>query len=230
MKNKIADLRFINNSGILSSEDQAKIQAMRILIVGVGGLGGYLAHALCRMGVHDMCLVDKDLFSITNLNRQLFSTPQNIGQPKVDIVKRELLSICPDLSVKTHFSKIEEVDESVFKNIDIVFDAVDNIYCKIFIEKLCGIHNRPLIHGAIGGWYGQVGISLANSNLVKDYYQQATSGLEQEMKAPTFVPPFVAHLMVAQFVMFCLNKEEALINQILNIDMLNNDLRVIYRK
>jgi len=230
MKNKIADLRFINNSGILSSEDQAKIQAMRILIVGVGGLGGYLAHALCRMGVHDMCLVDKDLFSITNLNRQLFSTPQNIGQPKVDIVKRELLSICPDLTIETHISAIEELDEAVFEGVDIVFDAVDSIQTKIFIENICSKYACPLIHGALGGWYGQVGISLANSNLVKDYYQQATSGLEQKMKAPTFVPPFVAHLMVAQFVMLCLNKEEVLINQVLNIDMLNNELRVIYRK
>jgi molybdopterin/thiamine biosynthesis adenylyltransferase len=129
-----------------------------------------------------MWLVDKDSFSITNLNRQLFSTPQNIGQPKVDIVKRELLSICPDLTIETHISAIEELDEAVFKNIDIVFDAVDNIYCKIFIEKLCGIYNRTLIHGAIGSWYGQVGISLANSNLLKDYYQQATSGLEQKRK------------------------------------------------
>ncbi len=82
----------------------------------------------------------------------------------------------------------------------------------------------------MGGWFGQVGISLPKSSLLEDFYGQSVSGLEDSMGAPTFIPPLVAHYMVVQFILLCLGKKEALINQILNIDALHTELSVVYKK
>jgi len=68
------DARLEKNFGIFSPAELSKIAKTRVLIVGLGGIGGYLANALARLGVRQLTLVDFDKFKVTNLNRQLFSS------------------------------------------------------------------------------------------------------------------------------------------------------------
>ena len=224
------DERFEKNLGIFSPEDLKKIINTKVLIVGLGGLGGYLANSLCRLGVRHITIVDSDSFVNSNLNRQLFSTIEAIGKKKVDVVAHELYKIYPEIHLEKYAAAIEQIDCEIFRNIDVVFDAVDVIRTKLFLEEMCHEYERPLIHGALGGWFGQVGISMPKSNLLKDFYDRAISGLEKNMGAPTFIPPLVASYMVVQFVLLCLERKEALVNQILNIDAFNNDLSLVYKK
>lgn len=222
--------RLEKNFGIFSPAELSKIAKTRVLIVGLGGIGGYLANALVRLGVRQLTLVDFDKFKVTNLNRQLFSSLKTIDKFKVDIIKDELLKIDPTLKIDSQPLSIEALDEDVVSKVDVVFDAVDVIKTKIYLEKMCSKYNLPLIHGALGGWFGQVGISLPKSSLLEDFYGKDVSGLEETMGAPTFIPPLVAHYMVVQFILLCLGKKEALINQILNIDALHTELSVVYKK
>lgn len=225
--------RYEKNTGIISDETYKNLKRMNILIIGAGGLGGYLANSLARIGVKSITIVDYDVFDQSNLNRQLFSTSKNIGESKVEVLKDELLQINPDLKIKTLSCKYDEsFNKSHFKNIDFCFDAVDNIEARLTLERDCSYHNIPLIHGAIAGWYGQFGIVMPNTNILHDIYknQIVGQGIEKILKSPTFIPPIVANMMVVEFIKLISNSEEALINKVFYIDLLTHSYQVMYKK
>ena len=82
---QIMESLFKGNRGILSETELEKVSQTRILLVGLGGLGGHLVNSLARLGVRSLMLVDYDRFSPTNLNRQLFSSTETLGKYKADV-------------------------------------------------------------------------------------------------------------------------------------------------
>ena len=222
--------QYSRNMGIMNHEEFVTIKNTRVLIVGIGGLGGHVAVSLVRLGVENLTFVDFDIFEISNLNRQLFSSTLTLDKSKVAVAKEKLLEINPDVNITTITSKYDkDIDPSLYDEIDIVFDAVDNIETKLIMEDHCTKYNKPLIHGAIGGWYGQLGIIMPNAYILKAIYQDKTKGLEDTLKSPTFTPGIVANLMVSEFIKFITNKN-ALVNKILQIDILNHEYRIIFQK
>lgn len=223
-------MKYSRNMGIMNDFELEKFKKTKALVVGVGGLGGYIASSLVRIGVSSITIVDFDKFDDSNLNRQLFATSKTINKSKVEVVKQELLNINPELNITAVNSKLDELfDKTCFEGIDVVFDAVDNIKSKVLIEKYCSIFNIPLIHGAIAGWYGQLGIIMPGSNILSELYKDKEKGIESVLMSPTFTPGIVANMMISEFVKFIL-KKEALVNQILYIDLLDHEYRIIYKK
>jgi len=222
--------QYSRNMGIINSAEFEIIKNKKVLIIGVGGLGGYIASGLTRLGVENLHIMDNDAFDMSNLNRQLFATHKTLNLAKVDVVKVKLLDINPNVKVKSYKMRFTDfIEKSVFADIDIVFDCVDNIASKLLIEKHSSLNNKPLIHGAIAGWYGQVGIILPNAFLLKDMYKGKLKGTEEILKSPTFIPGVVGNLMLSEFIKFSLNKNP-LTNQILYIDVLDHEYKVIYKK
>lgn len=223
-------MQYSRNLGIMNDEELQTFKKTRALVIGVGGLGGYIASSLARIGVKNITIVDFDKFDDSNLNRQLFATSKTIDKSKVEVVKQELININPDLNVIAVYAKLDDnFNLSHFRDIDIVFDAVDNIKTKVLIEKYCTMFCVPLIHGAIAGWYGQLGIIMPGSNILKEVYKDKQQGIEKTLMSPTFTPGIVGNMMISEFVKFIL-KKEALINQILYIDLLDHEYRIIYKK
>ncbi len=218
------------NLGILNLEDLKIIKTTKILVVGAGGLGGFICSSLVRLGVKDITIIDFDVFELSNLNRQIFSSTLTLNKSKVTVTKAKLLEINPEANIYILNTKYDEtINHTLYDSIDIVFDAVDNIKTKLLIEEHCTLYNKPLIHGAIGGWYGQVGIILPNSYLLKEIYDDSSIGLEKTLKSPTFIPGIIGNMMISEFIKFKLEKE-ALINRILFIDVLEHEYRIIYEK
>ena len=93
-------MRYLKNQPLISTEKQELLAKKKIVILGLGGLGGYLAHGALRLGIGKLHLIDGDVFHESNLNRQLFCTEKSIGQAKVDIVKEATLgSSLPEKSL-----------------------------------------------------------------------------------------------------------------------------------
>jgi len=223
-------MQYSRNMGIMNDSELKKFVYTKVLVIGVGGLGGYIASSLARIGVSSITIVDYDCFDDSNLNRQMFSTLKTLKKPKVDVVKRGLLDINPNLKIRTIHAKLDKTfDLTNFENIDIVFDAVDNIESKILLEKYCNQFNIPLIHGAIAGWYGQLGIIMPGSNILNDLYNDNKHGIESELMSPTFTPGVIGNMMISEFVKFILEKE-ALVNKILYVDLLDHEYRIMYKK
>jgi len=222
--------QYNRNTGILNNEELLTIKKTKILVVGAGGLGGYICNSLVRLGVQNITIIDYDFFDVSNLNRQIFSTTLTLTKSKVKVTRERLLEINPSANIEImHLKYDDNIDMKLYNSIDIVFDAVDNIKTKLLLENHCTTYKKPLIHGAIAGWYGQIGIILPNAYILREIYKNKLTGVEKTLKSPTFIPGIVGNLMISEFIKF-ITKKDSLINKILFIDVLDHEYRMIYHK
>lgn len=127
-------------TSLLIGEDKLnKIRNLNILVLGVGGVGGYSIETLVRSGVENITLVDYDTIDITNLNRQLISNNNNIGKYKVEEFKKRILSINNNVKVNTIKDKISKDNINILfeDNYDYIIDACDTIEVKKELIKIC---------------------------------------------------------------------------------------------
>ena len=124
--------RFISQIGI---ENFTKLQNKRVMVFGIGGVGGYVCEALSRSGIQDFILVDSDVVEETNINRQIIADCENIGKSKVILMKNRIFSINPDAKVNAiqKFYLPENSEEFDFSNVDYIVDCVDTVTAKISI-------------------------------------------------------------------------------------------------
>jgi tRNA A37 threonylcarbamoyladenosine dehydratase len=125
---------------LLVNEDViSKLKSIRVLIVGIGGVGGACFEALVRLGVTNITVVDNDTFSLSNLNRQLLSNINNIGNLKVNEAVLRAKSINPDILVETHNMFVNEanINELNIRQYDYVFDCCDTVTTKYLLIKKC---------------------------------------------------------------------------------------------
>lgn len=119
----------------------------RVAIFGVGGVGGYVCEALCRSGVGAFDLVDDDVVSLTNINRQIIALHSTIGRAKTEVMKKRMLDINPAVDVRIHnkFFLPENADEFPWDEYDYVVDAVDTVTAKIELIMQCKSRGIPVI-------------------------------------------------------------------------------------
>ena len=136
--------RLENLIGILSLE---KLQNATILIVGLGGVGGYVVEALARSGIGNLILVDYDRVDITNFNRQIIAINNNVNRYKIDCFKDRIRDINEECNVITYNLKVDSTNiKDIFNNnIDFVVDAVDDIKAKELIINYCMENNIDFI-------------------------------------------------------------------------------------
>ncbi len=118
---------------LLGEEGMKKLKNARVILFGLGGVGGYTAEALARSGVGHMTLVDDDAVSLTNINRQLLATHSSIGKPKVEVAAERIHDIDPNIEVVTHktFYLPETAEQFDFSEFDYVIDAIDTVTGKL---------------------------------------------------------------------------------------------------
>lgn len=214
---------------IFSDAEMTKLQATKICIIGCGGLGGYLAEMLVRVGIGEVLLVDGDVFDETNLNRQLYATTNNLGKSKAEEAKKRLATINPDTRIHAYRMTLDQgnVNEMIH-GYDLVMDAMDNISTRFIVQKACEALNIPMVHGAIAGWYGQVTTILPGDRTLNRIYQKnEESGIEEELGNPSFTPATIASIQVAEALKVLTGKEEILRNKILMVDLLENEFQVL---
>ena len=120
---------------LIGEEAVQKINRARVAVFGVGGVGSYAAEALVRAGVGKLLFVDGDNVDITNINRQLIATCENVGQPKAECAKERALTINPkaEIEAKTLFYCAENADEIDFSEFDCVADCIDSVSSKLLL-------------------------------------------------------------------------------------------------
>ena len=138
------------------SEDKLKLlQSKRVLLIGVGGVGQYVATSLITNGIKHLTIVDFDKVELSNLNRQILLKEEDVGQLKVEVVKRELLRKNSEAEIKAISMKVDENNiDKLLKDIDVVVDAVDNWTTKLVLGEATA-HKVPLLHIGVDGTKGQ---------------------------------------------------------------------------
>lgn len=132
---------------LIGQEGVEKLKNARVAVFGVGGVGGYVVEALARAGVGALDLIDKDVVSLSNINRQIIALHSTVGQLKTEVAAKRVKDINPDIRVYEHnvFYLPETADSFDFTCYDYVVDAIDTVSGKIELIVRAKAANTPVI-------------------------------------------------------------------------------------
>lgn len=143
----------------IGEEGQQKLQKAKVLIVGVGGLGSPIALYLSGAGVGTIGLVDDDVVSITNLQRQVLYTEKELDKPKVLCAAERLSALNSEVVFRTYPTRLSTDNaRELITDYDIIVDGCDNFATRYLINDICAEQNKPYVYGAICGFEGQVSV------------------------------------------------------------------------
>lgn len=139
--------QFIRTAMLLGEEGIEKLTNKRVAVFGIGGVGGHVVEALARSGVGALDLIDNDVVSVSNINRQIIATYDTVGRYKTEVMKERILSINPECKVTIYntFYLPEERDKFPFTEYDYIVDAIDTVTAKIDLAVLSQELSIPLI-------------------------------------------------------------------------------------
>lgn len=139
--------RFERTELLLGREAMEKLKASKVIVFGIGGVGGYAVEAMARSGIGRIDLVDNDLVSISNINRQIIATDETVGKSKVEVMEKRIHSINPDCEVHCFqcFYLPENKEEFHFSDYDYVIDAVDTVTAKLSLIAEAHRLNVPIV-------------------------------------------------------------------------------------
>ena len=198
LNNDIVPERYCRNQTSLSNEDQRKLLQSHVAIIGLGGLGGTVTEILARIGVGKLTLVDGDSFDDSNLNRQILSSPANLGKPKAKIAARRVNSINP--AVKTCPIEIfftGENSEKILQDVHLVVDCLDTITDRFVVEASCQKLSLPMVSAAIAGSSGQATVIIPGDQGLKRIYGSPQKAPAKGVEASIGTLPFAALYMAA---------------------------------
>lgn len=220
--------RYIRNAPLLTEDDMKTLDAKRAAVVGCGGLGGYVIEELCRLGLGHITIIDGDVFTESNLNRQLYSEESNLGAYKAEEAKKRISRVNGGVEVDIHNTRLtKENAHALLCGHDVIMDAVDNVGTRLLLQDCCDELGIPLVHGAIGGWFAQVSTVFPGDGTLRRIYQSSDVSRAVQSGAVAFMPAIAASVEVAEAVKVLLKKRGLLRNKILVMNLLEHTYHVI---
>ena len=160
------DDRFRRSLGAMSEQELEILSRKKAFIAGCGGIGGYLAEYLLRIGVGEIAVADFDRFEVSNLNRQLLCTEKNLGSLKSGAAAVRAAEISSDTCFSGHVCRLDERNlPGLLTGFDIVLDALDNVKDRRLLKAECDRQGIPYVFGAVSGWVAQAALSRPNDGL-----------------------------------------------------------------
>jgi len=136
---------------------QAKIRAARVLIVGAGGLGSPAALYLAAAGIGTLGLVDDDIVSLSNLQRQILFRTADVGRPKVEAGAEALKALNPGVLIEPHPVRLTAANAAaLIADYDVVADGSDNFATRFLLNDACFFAKKPLVSAAVTEFEGQL--------------------------------------------------------------------------
>ena len=219
--------RYQRNQQMISTSQQLQLFRSKVAVIGAGGLGGYILEQLARLGVGQIISIDDDVFEENNLNRQLLSSPANLGCVKVAVAAERIKEINPAVTL-TPVQKLFSLTSgpALLEGVDCVVDAVDNVTARLELAEVSCSLQIPLVLGAIAGWYGHVATILPGDNSLQTIYRhwQGGKGVEQQLGNPSFTPAVAASFQVGEVCKVLLGQGRLLRNRQLAFNLLDMEV------
>lgn len=216
--------RYVRNLGTVGVEGQKALLRAKVAVVGLGGLGGYVAESLARMGVGSLVLIDHDVFEAHNLNRQLLSTLDTLGTQKAAAACRRVSAVNPAVEADCRAEALTAENlPDLLADVDVVVDALDRLPTRLMLQDGAGGLGIPMVHGSIAGFLGQVMTILPGDAGLHALYGDGAGlpeqGLEAEVGTPAATPMAVAAWEAQEVVKLLTDQGELLRNRLLVLDM-----------
>lgn len=196
-------MSFDDRTKLLFDEKLEILKQSSILIVGIGGVGGYVAETMARTGIGKITLIDFDTITESNINRQIIALNSSIGKFKVDEMKRRILDINQNCNVDAHAVRLDKsnISHLVCDDYDYVMDAIDSVCDKVQLIKFC--HDKDIkIISAMGAGNRK---SIPNYT-VCDIYKTYNDGLARVLRKQLRDCDVDSHLVV------CSNEQSEISN------------------
>jgi molybdopterin/thiamine biosynthesis adenylyltransferase len=228
----IVPWRYVRNLGTVGLEGQARLLRATVAVVGLGGLGGYVAEALARMGVGRLVLIDGDLFEEHNLNRQILSAEANLGTDKVQAARQRVAEINGAVEVIGHAVTLTRENlPRLLEGADVIVDALDRLPIRLTLQEGAQALGIPMVHGSIAGFLGQVMTIFPGDPGLRSLYgdtdELPEQGLEAQLGTPAATPMAVAAWEAQEVVKVLLDHGELLRNRLLVMDMQSGVIEIL---
>ena len=138
---------FSRSEMLLTCEGMEKLKAAKVVVLGLGGVGGSCAETLVRSGLGTIIIVDNDVVTPSNINRQIIATTETLGMRKTEAARQRLLAIHPECEVivKDEFVLMNTLPEIIPEDADYVIDCIDTVTAKLDVAEWCQEKRIPLI-------------------------------------------------------------------------------------
>lgn len=212
---------------------QEKLLASTALVVGLGGLGSPVAYYLAAAGVGRLLLADFDKVELSNLQRQLLHTTQNIGKSKTESAIETLSAINPETRLEAINKKLEgKILEEAVKRADIVVDGCDNFATRFAVNAACIKHKTPLVSGAVIRFEGQVSVfdsRMENSPCYHCLYPDEDERRETCSETGVLAPAagIIGSIQATEAIKVLLEIGDTLLGRVLVIDALHMEMRLL---
>ena len=224
LENSLLPARYQRNRNMLSLQEQLQLFRSRVVVIGCGGLGGYIIEELARLGVGQIVAVDHDVFEEHNLNRQLLATPDFLGLNKVAAAARRVDRLNPAVDLVPICEAFGAENASrILAGAHIAVDGLDSIGVRLKLAEGCRRENIPLVYGSIAGWYGYVGSQFPGERTLEKIFGEDPKGqgMENELGNPSFTPAVIASLEVAEVCKILLKRGAPAQRRCISVDLLD---------
>lgn len=212
--------RYTDNLKTFTAPELAQIRQKSICVVGAGGLGGFVCNGLARFGPGGLTVIDGDVFSESNLNRQLFARPDTIGRAKALAVKEELERINRDVFVTAVPEMLGKANAlRLLQGHDLVIDCLDSPCARIILEDACEALGLAFVHGAVCGDMGQVAAVFPGDGLMKRLYSAWEGGGKPPGGNPVFAVQAVSALQTGEAVKLLAGRASGLQGRLLHLNL-----------
>jgi adenylyltransferase/sulfurtransferase len=156
----------------IGQEGQEKIKNARVLVIGAGGLGSPLLIYLAAAGIGTIGIVDDDVVSISNLQRQILYSATEVGFKKVEVASRKLSALYPEIEIQKFDLRINEDNaEGIINEFDVIADCTDNYKTRALIGEISAKQNKPLAFASVLNYEGQICVfNFQGGPAYKDLY------------------------------------------------------------
>lgn len=197
------------------SPDQAlrRLAGARVVVLGCGGLGGHVIDLLARSGIGTLRLVDDDVFTGTNLNRQLLCTTKSLGRPKALAAFEHVRLVNPEIAVDTRMVRATAANmDTLLAGMDLVVDALDSIPARFLLARAAGDAGIPLMHGAVAGFLGHATTIFPHETTLHSLYPDPDAcPLQDETGVAPPLPALVASVQAGEVLKFVLGHHGGLL-------------------
>lgn len=212
-------------------EGQQRLKNSRILIVGAGGLGTPVALYLAAAGIGNLCIADFDKVDLTNLQRQVLYSTEDIGRSKVCAARQRMLQLNPNINVCAVEQAITDENlPSLLAEVDLVMDCTDNFIIRDLLNRHCFSAKKVLVSGAAIRTMGQVSVFDPNNEQSPCYHCLYGSGQDESLtcsEAGVLGPlvGLVGSIQALEALKIVANFGRPLIGRLLLIDALDSRMR-----
>lgn len=216
----------------IGDKGQQKLMKSKVLVIGAGGLGCPVLQYLAAAGIGTIGIVDGDVVDETNLHRQTLYNPSEVGQKKVEVAKKKLESLNPEVYVVVFDSYVNSNNAiELVENFDLVVDATDSIAARYLINDVCVQLEKPFVYGAIHKFEGQVSVfNYKDGPTYRCLFPNQTN----EEEPPTcndagvigMLPSIIGTYQAMEVVKVILGIGEPLTGKLLTVNLLNNSSAV----